>query len=180
MRPISEVATQQLLWVQPAARKKAHELRAGDEVVATLVFQGASLADAVAADQHWTFKRQGFWNPRVTARVAGTDAEVAVFRPRWMGGGSLDSPKGKTIDLSAANLWHTRWVWKEGDSTPVLFKAHQGFIKSGAEVEITPDAVKRSDLPLLVLLGYYLILLYAQDSAAAAATAATTVATTSG
>jgi len=39
MRPINEMTDRELLWVQPAALKWAHELRAGDEVVATLAFQ---------------------------------------------------------------------------------------------------------------------------------------------
>ncbi len=177
MRPINEVADQELLWVQPAALKRGHELRAGDEVVATLVFQRGSLADAVAADGHWTFKRAGFWHPRVTVRVAGTDTDLAVFRPRWMGGGTLDLPGGKAIDLSPANLWQTQWAWKEGESTPVVFKSRHGLIKSGAEVAIAEDGIKRPDLPLLVLLGYYLILLYAQDVAAASATSVAVIST---
>jgi len=177
MRPISEVADQELLWVQPAALKRAHELRAGDQVVATLAFQRGSLADAVAADNHWTFKREGFWHPRVTVRIAGADTDVATFRPRWMGGGTLELPGGKTIDLSPANLWQTQWAWKEGDSTPVIFKSRHGLMKSGAEVDVAKDGMNRPDLPLLVLLGYYLILLYAQDVAAASAASVTVIST---
>ena len=153
MRPISEVADQELLWVQPAALKRAHELRAGDQVVATLAFQRGSLADAVA------------------------DTDVATFRPRWMGGGTLELPGGKTIDLSPANLWQTQWAWKEGDSTPVIFKSRHGLMKSGAEVDVAKDGMNRPDLPLLVLLGYYLILLYAQDVAAASAASVTVIST---
>ncbi|HEX3630717.1 MAG TPA: hypothetical protein VHW91_09625, partial [Candidatus Dormibacteraeota bacterium] len=73
MRPLAEVAGQELLWVQPSARKREHELRAGDDVGATLAFQRGSLANAAAAEGEWTFKRQGFWHPRVTARIAGSE-----------------------------------------------------------------------------------------------------------
>jgi len=78
VRPISETAGEELLWIQPAARRREHELRAGDDVVATLRFQQGSLADAEADGHHWTLKRQGFWQPRVTVRVPGSDADVAV------------------------------------------------------------------------------------------------------
>lgn len=176
MRPLSEVSGQELLWVQPAARKKAHELRAAEEVVATLIFQRGSLADAVAADQHWTFKREGFWHPRVTVRTAGSDADLAIFRPRWMGGGTLELGEGKTADLSPANLWQSQWVWKEGETPLLTFRSRHGLIKAGAQVEIAPASAQRKDLALLVLLGYYLILLYAED-AVAASTAATVAAT---
>ena len=48
MRPISGAAGEELLWVQPAPSRPEHELRAGEDVVATLRFQRGSLADAEA------------------------------------------------------------------------------------------------------------------------------------
>lgn len=176
MRPLSEVAGQELLWVQPAALKKAHELRAGAKVVATLVFQRGSLADAAVAEQHWTFKREGFWHPRIMVRTGGSDVDLAIFRPRWMGGGALELGQGKTVDFSPANLWQSQWFWKEVQTPLVTFKSRHGLVKSGAQVEVRPEAADNRDLALLVLLGYYLILLYAED-AAAASVAATVVAT---
>jgi hypothetical protein len=55
MKPISEVADQELLWVQPSIRKQAFELRAGDEVVATLVFQRGTLAAGATAESQLDF-----------------------------------------------------------------------------------------------------------------------------
>jgi hypothetical protein len=177
MRAFAEVAGQELLWVQPAARKRQFELRAGDEVVATLRFQRSSLADAEAADHHWTFKREGFWHPRVTVRVSGSETDVALFHPSWMGGGTLELPQGKSLKLASANIWQSEWVWQEVKDVPLVrFKGRHGLLKASAQVEIGPDAAHRDDLPLLVLLGWYLILLYSQD--AAAASAATVVAIT--
>ena len=95
MSGISTVADQELLWIQPAARKREHELRAGDVVVATLRFQRRTLADAESGGERWTFKRQGFWNPRVTVRVAGSEADIATFQPRWTGGGTLELADGR-------------------------------------------------------------------------------------
>ncbi len=175
MRPLSEVAGEELLWVQPAARKRVHELRASDEVVATLSFQRGSLADAIAADGHWTFKRQGFWHPRVTARVAGSETDLAQFRPHWMGGGTLESPDGRTTRLTSANLWQTEWVWQESDLALIRFKGRHGMLKANGSVAIVPEALSRPDLALLVLLGWYLILLYAEDAAAASAGATVAV-----
>lgn len=178
MRPISEVANQELLWMQPAARKRDHELLAGDEVVATLRFQRGSLADAEAAGGHWSFKRQGFWHPTVTVRTAGSDADIAVFHPRWVGGGTLEFADGRPLRLSSANFWQSEWVWQEKEQPLIRFKGRHGLIKANGAVEIPPEAVRLPDLPLLVLLGWYLILLYADD--AAAASSASTVAVISG
>ena len=151
-------------------------MRAGDDVVATLRFQRGSLADAEAEGHHWTFKRQGFWQPRVTVRAPGSDADVAVFRPRWAGGGTLDFADGRSVRLSSANFWQSQWVWQEKDQPLILFKGRHGIVKAKGAVEIQPGAESRPDTPLLVLLGWYLILLHADDTAAA--TVGATVAAT--
>jgi hypothetical protein len=173
VRPISETVGEELLWVQPAARRREYELRAGDDVVATLRFQRGSLADAEAEGEHWTFKRQGFWQPRVTVRVPGSDADVAIFRPHWAGGGTLEFASGRTTRLSSANFWQSEWVWQEKDQPLILFKGRHGIVKARGAVEIHSGSAGLPDTPLLVLLGWYLILLHADDSSAAAAVAAT-------
>jgi hypothetical protein len=178
--PISEVADRELLWIQPAARRREHELRAADDVVATLRFQRGSLADAEAEGHHWTFKRQGFWQPRVTVRIAGSDADVAVFRPHWAGGGTLELADGRTVDLRSANFWQSEWIWQEKDLPLILFKGRHGIVKANGAVEIQPGSAGLADTPLLVLLGWYLILLHADDANAAAASSAATVVATSG
>ena len=171
MRPISEYAGQELLWIQPVVRKREHELRAGDDVVATLGFQRGSLADAQAAGGHWTFKRQGFWRPRVTVRTAGSDTDIAVFQPRWVGGGTLEFPDGRTIRLSSANFWQSEWVWQDNEKPLIRFKGRHGIVKARGAVELQPEAVASPDLAMLVLLGWYSILLHAEDSAAASSAA---------
>jgi hypothetical protein len=171
VRPISETADQELLWIQPAARKREHELRAGEEVVATLRFQRGSLADAEADGHHWTFKRQGFWQPRVTVRVAGSDADIAIFRPHWAGGGTLELADGRAVRLASANFWQSEWVWQEKDRPVIRFKGRHGIVKAKGAVEIQPGAAGLPDIPLLVLLGWYLILLHADDAAAASTAA---------
>ncbi len=178
MRPISEIAGEELLWLQPAARKREHELRAGEDLIATLRFQRGSLADAEAEGHHWTFKRQGFWSPRVTVRVQGSDTDVAVFRPHWAGGGTLEFGDGRAVRLSSANFWQSQWVGEEKDQPLILFKGRYGIVKAKGALEIQPGAASRPDASLLVLLGWYLILLHADDSAAGSSAAA--VAATSG
>jgi hypothetical protein len=49
MRRIADLAGQELVWLQPARMQQAFELRASDEVVATLRFEGACAAAAAAA-----------------------------------------------------------------------------------------------------------------------------------
>ena len=174
MRTISEVANQELIWVQPARTKQTFELRAGEEVVANLRWQRSSLASGDTADQRWTFKREGFWHPRITVRLPDSDTNAAVFHPSWAGGGTLELPPGgRVLRFGAANFWHSQWQWLDTDGKPLVhFKSNQGFVKTEGRVEVQPDAIGHSDLPLLAVLGWYLLVLFARDAAAQASAAA--------
>jgi len=61
MQVISKVRGQ-LWWVQPRALQMNYELRADEELVATVRFRSlsGSFATAKSADGCWTFKRVGF------------------------------------------------------------------------------------------------------------------------
>ena len=63
VKKIGEMIGRKLEWVQPSAWKMQYELRAGDELIATLRFRSSfgSFATAESADGCWTFKRVGFW-----------------------------------------------------------------------------------------------------------------------
>jgi hypothetical protein len=82
--------------MQPSAWREAYELRAGDDLVATLRFRSAfgSFATAETAEDCWTFKRVGFWKTHVTVRRCGADEDLAVFHNNtWNGGGTMGSAK---------------------------------------------------------------------------------------
>jgi hypothetical protein len=178
MATIPDVAGQELMWLQPARTKQAFELHAGDEVVATLRWERASLAVGESGDHRWTFKREGFWHPRVTVRLPDSDDNAAIFQPGWAGGGALELPDGRRLRFGAANFWHSQWDWQDTAGRPIVhFKSHHGFLKTEGDVEIEPDAVQLSELPLLVVLGWYLLILFARDAAAAGGTAAVVAAT---
>ena len=50
---------QELTWTQTGCRKPEYELRADDEIVATLRWQRGSLAVAETANGRWSFNRPG-------------------------------------------------------------------------------------------------------------------------
>jgi hypothetical protein len=171
-------AGQDLKWVQRSARKQAYELRAGEEAIGSLVWQRSSLAVGEVADLRWTIRREGFWHPRVTVRVQGSQLNTLVFQPNWRGGGVIEFTRGRILRFQAANLWHTDWDWQEAQGEPLVrFRSRPGLFKSGADVEITPAAGGFPELSLLAVLGWYMIVLGAQDSAvgSSAVVVATTV-----
>lgn len=172
MRSLADVADQALVWHQTARLKRNFELRAGDEVVATLRFQRGTLADAEVANMRWTFKREGFWHRRVVIRLPGSDADSGAVQLSWRGGGTLALPDGRTVRLAAANVWRSEWIWGENHDAPLVrFESRQGFMRLEGHVDVLGRALKPEELALLVMLGWYLIVLNAEDSAAASASA---------
>ena len=174
MKTIKEVSLGGLLWVQPARLKQQFELQAGAEVVGGLKWQRASLATGETASQSWTFKREGFWHPRVTVRIAGSDDNIATFQPGWAGGGTLDLASAGQLRFAATSFWRSKWDWIDAQGQPLVhFKSHSELLKVEGEVEIEPGGIELPDLPLLVVLGWYLLVMFAHDSAADAVVAST-------
>lgn len=158
-----------MVWVQPARSQRAFELHASDDVVAALRFERASLANGVTAWQKWTFKREGFWHRQVTIQMRDS-GDAAVFTPAWMGGGALELSQGRTLRFGATNFWRSHWDWSDTatQASLVHLKRHARMLKMQGQVEIETEAVTYPELPLLVVLGWYLMILSTRNSAAAA------------
>lgn len=172
MKVIAEVIGRELKWVQPSAWKMEYELRADDELIATLRFRSSwgTFATAEGADGCWTFKRVGFWQTKATIRGCGSDTDVAEFKNNtWSGGGTLALSDGRQLSAST-NGWRTTFEFKSGSGeTLVRFKSG-GFVHLSATVEIQPDANGMPELPWIVMLGWYLTVMMYMDSASMAGT----------
>lgn len=174
MMRTAEVATRSLQWTQPSALKMNYELLAGDEVASTLRFRSSfgSLATGESQDGCWTFKRVGFWKPRVTVRVCDGDEDIASFSNQtWSGGGTLTLADGRSFRVSN-NFWQTKLEFREETEATLIRFESGGVIHLSARVEIDPRAVTLPELPWLLMLGWYLIVMSHRDSGAAAAAAA--------
>lgn len=173
MDKLVDLIDRELKWTQPAALKMQYELHAGEELAARLAFRSSfgSFAMGQSADGCWTFKRAGFFQTRVTIRVCNEETDIAVFRNNtWSGGGSLELRGGRKL-LATTNLWQTNLEFKtESGETLIRFKSG-GVIHLSALVEIQPTAAGLTELPLLVMLGWYLIVMMHMDSAASVAAA---------
>ncbi len=163
-------------WSQPKALERFFELRTpAAELAGLLVWEKAfgTLATAYTAAGYWSFKRVGFWNPRITVRKPGEDNDLAVFYPRFFGNGTLEIVGGDQFRWESLNFWATQWGFFNPSDDQVLVKfipgSDQGTLgdvfKNQAIIQI--DLQRRvSDLPLLISLGWYLMILRLDDSAA--------------
>ncbi len=172
MRAIDEVADQELNWSQPAVRRQHFELQAGADTVARLDFSGGTLASAETGRGSWTFKREGFWHPRITVRRPGSDVDVAQFQPGWSGGGILQVPSRSPTRFNSANLWRSQWSWHDETGTELIqFKVKQGLMRTQGVVLVRPPGRDSDQLDLLAVLGWYLLILLARDSTVASVAA---------
>lgn len=156
---------------QPSARKQAYELRADNELVGTLQWPKAfgSLCVAETADGAWTFNRQGFFKPRVTARVLGSEQDVLVYTPTWTGmNARIEHRDGREFYLQGANWWDNRFtlVQKPTQAEDVALLAvmiNFRFLRGSADVVIQPQLVQMEDASLLALFSCYLAALAVDD-----------------
>jgi hypothetical protein len=176
MKNIRETNTEILNWLQPSALVFEYHLQSGDDLLAILKWQKlwGSLASAQSADGKWTFKRQGFFHPSVTIRSVGSDSNIAVFHPNWIGNGILVFSDGKIFKWNNLNFWHNEWAFTSDGKQPVHFKPKFKLTKLETQVEIDKNALTTKELSLLVILGWYLMVLMSFDASSSAAVVAAT------
>ena len=173
-----------LYWVQPKAMQRRFLLHSGEHEFASLEFQSAfgSLALAETAEHTWSYKRMGFFNPRVTVRRHGENNDLGLYQPRWTGTeGSLTMSAGQVFQWQATNFWATNFAFLDRAGEQILvFKEGSkdariaDIFKIQALVIIEPRGWQLVELDLLLTLGWYLLILYHDDAAGAvAATSAT-------
>ena len=171
MTRVADLSGQWLKWKQPSALKMQYELRTGeDELAATLRFRSSfgSFATADSADGCWTFKRVGFWRTRVTVRSCGSDDDIAVFKNNtWTGGGTLEFSDGRTF-RATTNTWQTKFGFETETGEKLIEFETSGLLHLTATVQIQSSSAGMAELPLMVMLGLYLIVMMHIDLTTAA------------
>ena len=167
MKKTADLVKHKLRWVQPHALKMVYELRADDDVVATLRFRGwwgkfltsRSLATAESADGCWTFKRIGACQRAATVRVSGGKQDLAVFkRNSWASSGALELADGRKYPVRVSLFEaQTQYEFQDEQGSPLIRVQGGGFIYLNADVEILPTAFTLPELPWLVMFGWYLV-----------------------
>ena len=174
MRSLYEVVGEELRWEKPKWLKRRYELRAGEEVVATLTQSGSSGALGEWSGGRYRFIQKGWFNPRVLIGDDATtdvNATLATFTRR---GGVLTLTDGRTLLWMKPGFWKSKRVWSDGAASLVEFDPASGY--ASPVVTIAPEGARLAELPLLLLLGDYLIVRAREETDAASVAAATVVA----
>ena len=174
MRKIADSIDRGLEWSQPTMMKQEFELRAAGELVASLRFRSSfgSFATGTSGDGCWTFKRVGFWQQTASVRLCDSETQVALFRNKtWSNGGTLEFASGRTY-RATTNFWSTKFEFWDGSDHRLLRPDYGGVFHLSARVEIAESSASLPDLPVLVLMSWYLAVMLHRDASAAGAAAA--------
>jgi hypothetical protein len=168
-------------WIQPSTSKRFYQLQRGEILLGRLSFRSSfgTLALAETSEGRWTFKRVGFLNPRVTARIADSGEDLAVYQPKLWGDGILSFMNGLVFTWKPTNFWATDWAFADAEGNLVIaFKGGvaeeklRDIFKIQSTVEVVAAPQSRDVFSVLLALGMYLLVLHHQDAAAAAAATA--------
>jgi hypothetical protein len=164
-----------LEWRESEKHKWQDELRAGQEVVAALRWQGSlsTQARATSSTGQWTFERPRVFSRDVEVRDAQSGALAALLRAGWTGDGMLETADGRAFYWTYNNFFRTKWSFSTASGEQLVrFYDDSRLFEKRAVVEVASQTLPQGDRDLLLLLGWYLMTLADRDSASAAAAAA--------
>jgi hypothetical protein len=167
-----------LEWRESRTVRRQDELWVGDEVVATLRWEGmlSTMATGRARTGYWTFERPRILSREVEVRVAASGELVGVLSPRWTGDAPITLSDGRTFEWAPTNFWQSEWVLTDAHNQPLVrFWDISGFLRRRTAIEIVRSGLSEPDRALLVLLGHYMIEIQRRDTAAATAAIVPTV-----
>jgi hypothetical protein len=178
MKSIKEFADEHLTWFQPKAIHQFYELRSEKELYGTVNFPKSfgSLAEAESADGKWTFKRIGFFQIKITIREAGSENDLAVFKPKWTGyAGSVEFADGKIFHWQSSNFFATKFDLHDSNGNALFSFRHgvdeqklKDWFKTQARVEIYEPSKNIPETSMLILFCWYLIVVLQMESSTGA------------
>jgi hypothetical protein len=151
-------------WVKPKWSRLRFELRAGDTVIATLDWARGRQALGRWGQAAYRFGQRGWLRPRVliwSAEARDADAPLATFEARH---GALTLPNGRAVLWRKPRRLTREHIWVDDAAMEIArFRPERRRTVVGTPVALD----QHPDLPLLILLGQYLIVSAAQDAEAA-------------
>ena len=146
-----------------------------DDVVTGDLLQGAlTFARKVIADKRPLRKLRDekvrLAGDAAAVQETGAAGEPAVFSPAgFLGKGQLVLPDGRSYGWKMTSFWGSRWAFVDDSDRPLVsFTSRNRFFRAGCDVELGAGTLARPELPIFVLLGWYLLLKRREDSAAGA------------
>lgn len=102
MKSLSDYISEKLLFIQPTAFKRLHELRMNDQLLATMQQRGffGMRWEVSIQDKNWEIYKPSFWRNAFDIREAGYEMPIANFvRDRFRSRGAVSLPKGEKLKI---------------------------------------------------------------------------------
>jgi hypothetical protein len=174
LKPLRSVDIHQLRWEQAGWAEREFELTSGDDLVGHLYWPKWLSDHAVAecGDGRWIIDRLGFFRDHGAAIEVGSEAEIAQFQFDWLGDSQLTLANGRRYELYRTKILSETWELADAQGDVVMvFHGGMHWFKYLSDIELEVGAIQLPELPLLILLCWYLIYMRIQAAAAAAAAA---------
>jgi hypothetical protein len=170
MRSLRKSRIQSLQWVQPRSLNRYHELVADGELYGTLTWQKmfGSLALAVCAEGTYSFKKGGFLHPFVAIRRLSVEDDFGKMDMKLGQNGLLVLTDGQTFEFRRLGLWKSQWsFFDESGELLCTFTRKTKVLRQTGVISIEDKAVRKIHLPLLLLVGWYVIVLFTREEVVA-------------
>jgi hypothetical protein len=167
MKRLNEVDLGNLVWTQPRFGLWEFELRAGDELVGTMIWPKwlSDLVEAACGDGRWTIDRTDFFGQRVVMRRGESESVVATLEFDWLREGALACSSGRVFNWHRTRAFCNYWGFVDEQSEMVVeIREAMRWFKHEADVVLHAGAEALPELPLLVLMGWYLCFITLRDS----------------
>ncbi len=152
---------EELLWLQSSPFRRNCELRSGNHLFASLVWKSSlgAVVEGATADGRWRMRLEGLlFKQWVTIYSIDLGTDIAVFQALPSLNGVLEFKTGRRYSWDS-NFWLTKWIWTDEEGREIMRVQRNLSLKAEGTVQLHPGTSRVPDLPLLTILGWYLILL---------------------
>jgi hypothetical protein len=158
-----------LTWIGSEPNARDYLLQSGSEEFARLTWASSngSLAAGQTALESWSFKRVGFFQPFISIRRDGSNSDLARVDLGATGSGAIQFTDAERY-LWNGNLWRSEWTWNTpSGALLVAYRRDFSIDARAGEVSIPAEHLHTIHLPLLVVLGWYIIVSMGDEAEAA-------------
>ena len=153
----------QLHWIQPLMFERHYELYSENSLLGELRIKPDWTAHGTLIipgfeTECWTFKSKGILKTRMTIRDTGTNDVLAVYLPKFWGGGRVEFVKGSSFHWKSNSFGGVgRGFYNECKELLFVLKRKQlDLFKTQSTVTIEEQYCDLEELPLLLMLACYL------------------------
>lgn len=165
MIPLSSAISGGLFWSK-IPHQSGFQLTSHSEVVGSLqktnFWATAFRAESVYGT--WKFRRTGCFRTGTEIVDPNSNRQIAVFRPKWSGGGTLAVSDGQGFQITCKGFWRPVWtVWAESGQAILHLHTREKAVELPRTVQLSEDR-----LTLLAIFTWHIMRQAAEEAASTA------------